>query len=57
MIEKTGHTEETEALFQELKKYDILQFVRSGRVAVTKDTKEHLSIYLTEQNMRKYNSL
>lgn len=57
VIEKNGHTEETEALFQELKKYDILQFVRSGRVAVTKDAKEHLSIYLTEQNMRKCNSL
>ncbi|MBD5267636.1 MAG: acetolactate synthase small subunit [Bacteroides sp.] len=57
VIEKTGHTEETEALFQELQKYDILQFVRSGRVAVTKDTKEHLSIYLTEQNMRKNNTL
>lgn len=32
VIEKTGHIDETENLFQELKKYDILQFVRSGRV-------------------------
>lgn len=57
VIEKTGHIDETENLFQELKKYDILQFVRSGRVAVTKDAKEHLSIYLTEQNMRKQGNL
>ncbi len=57
VIEKTGHIDETENLFQELKKYDILQFVRSGRVAVTKDAKEHLSIYLTEQNMRKHGNL
>lgn len=46
VIEKTGHTEETEALFQELKHYDIRQFVRSGRVCVTKDPVEHVSVYL-----------
>ena len=36
VIEKTGHDDETTALFEELKRYDIRQFVRSGRVAVTK---------------------
>ena len=46
VIEKTGHTDETEALFEELKKYDIRQFVRSGRVCVTKDPVEHVSEYL-----------
>ena len=46
VIEKTGHTDETEALFQELKNYDIRQFVRSGRVCVTKDPVEHVSVYL-----------
>ena len=46
VIEKTGHTDETESLFEELKKYDIRQFVRSGRVCVTKDPVEHVTEYL-----------
>lgn len=50
VIEKTGHTDETEALFQELKNYDIRQFVRSGRVCVTKDPVEHVSVYLTQRD-------
>lgn len=50
VIEKTGHTDETEALFQELKKYDIRQFVRSGRVCVTKDPVEHVSVYLAQRD-------
>ncbi|MCH5227875.1 MAG: acetolactate synthase small subunit [Muribaculaceae bacterium] len=47
VLEKTGHRDETEKLFQELKKYDIRQFVRSGRVCVTKDPVEHVNVYLT----------
>lgn len=47
IIEKTGHIDETDALFQELKNYGLLQFVRSGRVVVTKDTQEHLSSFLS----------
>ena len=50
VIEKTGHWDETEALFEELKNYDLLQFVRSGRVCVTKDTIEHVSTYLAERD-------
>ncbi len=53
VLEKTGHSDETEALFEELRKYDIRQFVRSGRVAVTKDTHEYLNMYLDEQERRK----
>lgn len=49
VIEKTGHTDETEALFQELKNYGIRQFVRSGRVCVTKDPIEHVSVFLKER--------
>ncbi len=49
VIEKTGHSEETKGLFYELKKYGILQFVRSGRVAVTKYNEELLSLYLAER--------
>lgn len=47
VIEKTGHVAETQALFEQLKPYGILEFARSGRVAVTKPMKE-LSTYLKE---------
>lgn len=46
ILEKTGHVDETEALFEELKAYGIRQFVRSGRVCVTKDPVEHVTAYL-----------
>ncbi|GAB5553543.1 MAG: acetolactate synthase small subunit [Saprospiraceae bacterium] len=45
VIEKTGHQHETEALLDELKKYGIFEFVRSGRVAITKPM-ERLNKYL-----------
>jgi acetolactate synthase-1/3 small subunit len=47
VIEKTGHVEETQLLFEKLKPFGILEFARSGRVAVTKSMKE-LSTYLKE---------
>lgn len=53
VIEKTGHSEETEALFAELKAYDIRQFVRSGRVAVTKSPQEYVTMFIDEQDQRK----
>ena len=37
VIEKTGRREETEKLYDELEEYGILQFVRSGRISVTKE--------------------
>ena len=40
VIEKTGHKEETTALFQTLKKYGVLEFVRSGRIAVSKSKRK-----------------
>lgn len=52
VIEKTGHNDETESLFEELKKYDIRQFVRSGRVCVTKDPVEHVSVYLAARDKK-----
>jgi len=52
IIEKTGHSDETEALFCELQDYGITQFVRSGRVAVTKSTAERLSNFLDQQEKR-----
>ena len=36
VLEKTGHHSETQLLFEELEPYGILEFVRSGRIAITK---------------------
>ena len=47
VVEKTGHKEETKLLFRELEPYGILQFARSGRIALTKQIKE-ISAYLKE---------
>lgn len=52
VIEKTGHPLETEALLEELRPYGIKQFVRSGRVCVTKTPVEKLDLYLEEQQLR-----
>ena len=40
VIEKTGWREETENLYQKLKPYGLLQFVRSGRISVSKKSME-----------------
>ncbi len=54
VIEQTGHTEEIGALYDELKPCDILQFVRSGRIAITKSTQERVSAFLSEvESLRK----
>lgn len=52
VIEKTGHYRETEALFNELKRFDLKQFVRSGRVIVTQSPQEYVTEYLLEQDKR-----
>lgn len=52
VIEKTGHSDETKTLFDELKPYGITQFVRSGRVAVTKSTQELVTQFIEEQEER-----
>ncbi len=52
VIEKSGHPWETEALLNRLRSLDIRQFVRSGRVAVTKSPVEHVDIYLEQQRRR-----
>ena len=44
VLEKTGHYDETQGLFDELsQKLKVLQFIRSGRVAITKSKLERLS--------------
>jgi acetolactate synthase I/III small subunit len=50
VIEKTGHKEETQALFEELNQFRVLQFIRSGRVALTRDPIERLSEFLRERD-------
>ncbi|MBP7506337.1 MAG: acetolactate synthase small subunit [Prolixibacteraceae bacterium] len=50
VIEKTGHSEETQEFFNELNKFNVLQFVRSGKVAITRSPIEHLSQFLKERD-------
>ena len=50
VIEKTGHKEETQALFEELNEFRVLQFIRSGRVALSRDPIERLSEFLRERD-------
>lgn len=52
VIEKSGQPWETEALLNRLRSLDIRQFVRSGRVAVTKSPIEYVDMYLEEQRQR-----
>lgn len=46
VIEKTGHKSETQELFSKLDAYGVSQFVRSGRIAITKTKQELLENYL-----------
>lgn len=52
VVQKTGHCGETQQLYDELSQYGVLQFVRSGRVAITKSTVEHVSQFLNKQEER-----
>lgn len=49
VLEKTGHKAEIAELLNQLEPYGVLQFVRSGRVAITKQVKE-LTSYLKEMD-------
>ncbi len=48
VVEKTGHCEETQELFETLTEFGVKQFTRSGRVAVTRLSEELFSNYLKE---------
>jgi acetolactate synthase-1/3 small subunit len=53
VLEKTGHYNETQSLFDELSaKTGVLQFVRSGRVAITKSKVERLSDMLAAMEQK-----
>lgn len=48
VLEKSGHYEETQQLFNELSEdIGVLQFIRSGRIAITKSKVERLSDMLS----------
>jgi len=49
VIEKTGTTQQTQELLEKLKPFGILEFVRSGRVIVTKPMKP-LTQYMEEKH-------
>lgn len=51
VIEKTGHDTEIKSLFDELQEVcGVLQFIRSGRVALTRSPIEKLSNFLKERD-------
>jgi len=50
VIEKTGHSHETQRLFDELSPFGVTQFIRSGRVAITRSPIEKLSEFLKERD-------
>ena len=47
VLEKTGHKSEIIGLLSQLEPYGVLQFARSGRIAITRQVKE-LNAYLKE---------
>ena len=52
VIQKTGHYEDTQALFEELSEsIGVLQFIRSGRVAITKSKVERLTDMLERRRL------
>lgn len=56
VFEKTGHTNEIKELYDHLKPFGIRQFVRSGRIAVTRSAREFVDEFLEKrQNRNKAN--
>lgn len=54
VIKKSGTTDLIESLFRQLSSMGvILQFTRSGRVCITKDTQEKVSDFIKEQELRR----
>ena len=56
VIEKTGHKEETHELYKELEPYGLLEFVRSGRVAISK-SKRKTEAFIKELEETRSNQL
>ena len=56
VIEKTGHKEETQKLLETLQPYGVLEFVRSGRVSISK-SKRKTETFIEELENSKTHSL
>ena len=52
VIEKTGFRDDTEKLYMDLKSYGLLQFTRSGRIAVSKEKMGISEILNTFKNQK-----
>lgn len=52
VFEKTGHTSEIMELYERLKPLGIRQFVRSGRIAVTRSSRELVDEFLLKREKR-----
>jgi acetolactate synthase-1/3 small subunit len=50
VIEKTGHNDETQLFFEDLNQFKVMQFIRSGRIAITRSPIERLSEFLKERD-------
>lgn len=55
VIEKTGHIDEIQSLFRQLQPFDVRQFVRSGRVAISKSPIEHVDEFLRRRHADQLN--
>ena len=54
-IEKTGHTDEILSLYEALNNLGVVrQFARSGRICITRGTREQLDDYLAEREREKH---
>lgn len=53
VIEKTGHRSEIRELFKKLKPHGVLEYVRSGRIAISK-SKRKTDTFLKELEKNKY---
>lgn len=49
VIQKTGHCSQTQKLYDELKKFGVRQFVRSGRVSISKGQQELVTEFLNNR--------
>ena len=49
VLEKTGHKEDTQSLFEFLQPHGVQQFVRSGQIAIIKSKRELLNEYLQKR--------
>ena len=52
LIEKTGHKRETTKLFHELEHYGVSEFVRSGRIAISKSKRETITLIEQLENSK-----